>query len=433
MASPWQRDRANGKRLRRTTPPDGRPRSLADLPDESLLLASTFLPEPSVALLAAALTAPSKSWRKGRGRRPSATGRSLIAPKSSPGRWEVLDFEDVGTRLSKKLDDDDVFALLTCIDAKKNVKRLKLAGCFNITGVGLEALRGSVVIEQIDLSLAKRHEFPLFGFKPRISWDEVVPILDSIVSKDENSLRHLQFPKKWEDPTSDVFVEFVETYCRMLDERPFECANCDGRGVCDATVENWGAIFESIAMITHGHPGSKGLQDFTCYSCLKNYCLQEHYDGESYTCYCENCHRRFCERCTPLVTCQCGAELFCPGCTNFTCKECNAGYCFTCHPVCDRCEKNVCWHECDNASFYACSGKDCEKKNCSSCVNTNNVSKCNMCRKASCFDCRFAEYRQARSNEEQYCPGCASEVLKGLRQYEEDLEGIANQDSNSRG
>ena len=45
-----------------------------------------------------------------------------------------------------------------CVDASNKLKRLKLSGLINITGRGLDPLRSSAVIEQIDLSLVKRYE-----------------------------------------------------------------------------------------------------------------------------------------------------------------------------------------------------------------------------------------------------------------------------------
>eukprot|EP00985_Skeletonema_marinoi_P006094 scaffold2645_cov96-Skeletonema_marinoi.AAC.1 len=68
---------------------------------------------------------------------------------------ETLDFEDIEEDLAIKLSDGDISAVLTCIDAVNRLKTLKLTNCINIIGVGLEPLRGSSIIEQIDLSLVE--------------------------------------------------------------------------------------------------------------------------------------------------------------------------------------------------------------------------------------------------------------------------------------
>ena len=55
---------------------------------------------------------------------------------SSLSNLDTLDFEDIEKSLAAKLNDEDINAILQCINAK-NLKRLKLAGCVNINGWGL--------------------------------------------------------------------------------------------------------------------------------------------------------------------------------------------------------------------------------------------------------------------------------------------------------
>ena len=43
------------------------------------------------------------------------------------------------------------------LNAHDVLKRLKLCGCVNITGLGLNPLRGSIVLEQIDIGLVGKH------------------------------------------------------------------------------------------------------------------------------------------------------------------------------------------------------------------------------------------------------------------------------------
>ena len=60
-------------------------------------------------------------------------------------KFEVFDFghaqTDAGSSSStdKKLNDVDLKAILICMDAKNNTKSLKLTGCVNINGYGLES------------------------------------------------------------------------------------------------------------------------------------------------------------------------------------------------------------------------------------------------------------------------------------------------------
>ena len=84
----------------------------------------------SVALFAAALTAPSSSWRKfNLKRKPSAISNVIL----SALQWGVLDFEDIGKQLASKLTDDDIGSVLTCLNAVTKVKLLKITGCTNIS------------------------------------------------------------------------------------------------------------------------------------------------------------------------------------------------------------------------------------------------------------------------------------------------------------
>jgi hypothetical protein len=111
---------------------------------------------------------------------------------------EELDFADINTDLAAKLNDDHLSGILTFVDAPNDLQRLKLTGCTGITGRGLEPLRGSTVL-LIDLSLVGHREDP-DSLSPAalISETEVLPILDSIIERGEDSaLKYIHYPGKW--------------------------------------------------------------------------------------------------------------------------------------------------------------------------------------------------------------------------------------------
>ena len=89
-----------------------------------------------------------------------------------------------------RLTDYDIGDVLACINS------LKLVGCVIITGqrLDLEPLRGSIVLEQLDLSMAKQHEDPLIDPGPFISEGVVVPIVESIVPEERTFHTQLQLP-----------------------------------------------------------------------------------------------------------------------------------------------------------------------------------------------------------------------------------------------
>ena len=78
--------------------------------------------------------------------------------------WETVDFEDNEESLACCLDDNDMHAILTCIDAKCTLKKLKLAGYTHtrIDGrCGLQPLAGSSVLEKlIDLRTVDSMDCP---------------------------------------------------------------------------------------------------------------------------------------------------------------------------------------------------------------------------------------------------------------------------------
>ena len=167
---------------------------ISNLPTGFIVNVSEYLPQPSRAILAVALSAPSIFGQNDHlMHRLSPTSKAIIAAQ----QWDILDFEDLERELANKLTDDDIYAVLTCINAQDVLKRLKLCGCINITGHGLNPLRGSVVLEQIDISLVRKHEKRKIKPEPKISQEVVLPILDSIISSDGFSLKHIQFPDKW--------------------------------------------------------------------------------------------------------------------------------------------------------------------------------------------------------------------------------------------
>lgn len=56
---------------------------------------------------------------------------------------------------------------------------LRLTSLTNFTGVGLTPLRGSGIVEKIDLSLVGEHESPVLDPEPPISCDAVLSVLDN--------------------------------------------------------------------------------------------------------------------------------------------------------------------------------------------------------------------------------------------------------------
>jgi hypothetical protein len=174
---------------------------LTDLPKEALIHVATFLAAPSRALFAASLDGSSGSSDENVsaifpsnqliGSGGSVDFRGEISAQLDQDHvqkilWEIealnqtdiLDFGKISKKYVVQLSDDGIKTILLCVDAVNTVQRLKLANCIGITGVGLEPLRGSTMIEQIDLSLVGKQMSNYINPEPPISCEAVLPILD---------------------------------------------------------------------------------------------------------------------------------------------------------------------------------------------------------------------------------------------------------------
>ena len=205
-------DAIDGKRRRISPSSNGT--TLFDLPTEALSHAASYLPLPSRALFALAIN--------------DAGSNDTSSAILSSEQWGALDFVDIEASLSSKITDDILREILVSINASTNLKKLKLAGCVNITGVGLTPLRGSVVLAQIDLSLVAEHKSPVLDAEPLISCAQVLPILDSIIEIDNNVLWSIVFPKSWRRERHRVLTEFMGRCNQMFERRNATCTHCDG-------------------------------------------------------------------------------------------------------------------------------------------------------------------------------------------------------------
>ena len=171
---------------------------ISNLPDGILAHAASYLASPSRALFAVAMTAPSQSWTRDNFGIDSEHKQTVASILQSE-QWDVLDFEYIEKSLAAKLTDDDVHAVLKCIGAQDVLKKLRLTRCIYITGRSLEPIRGSSIIEYIDLSLVNLHESPDIDElmisststvypMPSLNEENVLPILESVIDTDDNSL-----------------------------------------------------------------------------------------------------------------------------------------------------------------------------------------------------------------------------------------------------
>ena len=182
------------------------------LPDTLLAFVCEYLAFPSRALFAVALN--NNNDNNDSNDKVVVVGTSVCT--------ELLDFADVEKALAMKLTDEDLSSVLICMDAKHTLKTLKLTNCMSIIGHGLQPLRQSTVLEQIDMGLVKKFESPDKG-GTLLSESEVLPILQSIVDVQGSKLKHIVFPDSWPsgDEQSPQLGQFIESYSRHLNGQNF--------------------------------------------------------------------------------------------------------------------------------------------------------------------------------------------------------------------
>ena len=87
-----------------------------------------------------------------------------------------------------------------------------------MNGDGLAVLRGSKVLQHVDLTLVVEHS-EVSAEEPAISEDIVVPILDSMIASNKISLEYICFPEKWKTERNQAFKEFIWRYSNYLASR----------------------------------------------------------------------------------------------------------------------------------------------------------------------------------------------------------------------
>ena len=193
---------------------------LSNMPDSIFTHVTSYLTKESSILFAAGVTVTTPSSTDNNFHVTAGhLSSTIISSLQSESSWIKLDVGDLEQYnvlpYSTNLTDDDLYSVLVAIDAINNLKSLQLTGCTKVTGRGLEPLRGSAVIESIDLGLANCGQSPTYhcwGDKvPEIAEKDVLPILDSIVATEDNALKFIMLPKKWRDAQTAELTEFLRT------------------------------------------------------------------------------------------------------------------------------------------------------------------------------------------------------------------------------
>ena len=368
---------------------------------------------------------------------PSDQTKVILASQN----WECLDFGEMNDIVPKetrwhmceRLKEDDLSGVLACINAKDNLKTLKITGCINITGWGLQLLSGSVILRELDLTQKLYSYDPEEFNSDKLSEDVVLPILESIVNTLDNSLTLVQFPKRWRKAMSPELNSFLLDYDRLLESRQIRCSKCYfklwgnylGRG------EGYGWV--NCYNDPYYEWDDAGMQNNICMKCTKFFC-DSCYDGmdEKFMLQkCKECNSICCRDCDPMVECFRCARDVCIRCST-KCSKCEHQFCgsddcLEYMPWCDTCHEGSC-RQC--TTFLSCEGSGCDIVQCETCCSQNqkkesvyNVDGCDTCRTIFCAHCRYSKLREDWGNA---CSGCikviADELGKMILKDKQDQE-----------
>lgn len=330
--------------------------ALCDLPNDAMCHTASYLARPSRVLFVLALFGHESNDVRDNGLSSAILGVS--GEQRNREQLDVLDFGAIEKSLAAKITDDVLKSILTCIDANTKLRKLKLAGCVNITGAGLDPLRGSAVLEQIVLSLVAEHKSPILDADPLLSCEHLLPILDSIIERDDNVLRSITFPECWRrGGRNSLLNEFMGRCDEVFQRRSITCTECD------ESVEEIGRVrgLELGPDWFTLQGAFYGLQNYTCYSCSKHFCYSCSDEGKGLT-FCGNCVKEYCHECAPVVEeCKSCHEYCCKGCmtkcvgSSAHGHQCNKKFCESCAPSgkrCDVCELGFRRMERDYKDFF---------------------------------------------------------------------------------
>ena len=342
--------------------------NISNLPDGLLAHAASYLATPSKALFAVAMTSTSESWEQNNfsivGSEHQQTAVSILQSE----QCDVLDFEDIEKSLAVKLTDDDLHAVLKCISAQDVLKKLKLTGCINVTGRGLQVLRGSTIIECIDLSTFKGTDTEAAD----MCETDVIPILESIISTNGNSLKMIVFTKKWRETKTTELTRFLTKYNQLLKSREPKCSECN------RLVEG------RYDLVCHGENDWNrqhyGTQSYCCHKCMDHFCYNCGDDGDGPLKCCGRCEKEYCTRCEVFEYCGDCDNQFCTECSSMkTCDGCEADVCSECAPKpSDLCACHVGKTYCGNCmpDIRPCNMSGCDKKmHCIYCAHVMGVAR----------------------------------------------------------
>lgn len=309
--------------------------------------------------------------------------------------WVKIDFSPFQEQCKKQslgrgesLLDSMLRGLLVRVNARETTTYLSLQGCTEIVGHGLEPMRGSHVLERINLDVGPFHQ----------ALDEQV-ILDILRTMLPHKLYHVEFPLlngTWPHIPRVDFIRDLHAAMKQRDlDQKVACTSCH-YPVCDETKQ--------IVPSFHGLPPSR------CGVCHKPYC-------RTATCPtgmkdCRECGKASCAPCNEVLQCSNCAISYCSDCEFVTdpCIVCKKRSCSVCVsiPICTvaGCTVALCDGCAEQSSISLERCDICEDTICSKCYTMSRCDRCDFqsCHETFCSECDSGAH--CSECERHFCSSC---------------------------
>ena len=293
-----------------------------------------------------------------------------------------------------------------------------------ITGAGLEPLRGSKVLESIDL-----RQSVAYTRGPTSLNDELVTdILSTMIP---HKLDTVKVRKQYHNSTDFPLDEYCFPWSSFFAKIALEKSRNLGSQVCSHCNRSMTSVFPYGQMTTRHVLTSKPMQCSACkiYSCNRYACpsIRECQTCLEWACPCRGevqmcnyCSRRNCPGCDPQpLSCHGCGNTSCSNCNRMIqCKQCQETLCEACQEdifTCVCCDQTFC-NTCTNFTFcevcfdVVCPDCDTFFEKCDSCQNAHVcrdcqdsvIIVCQSCSFRKCFDCSRKHHAELHACS--YCP-----------------------------
>ena len=345
--------------------------------------------------------------------------------------WEKIDLERLSYRQRPALTDRSLHRLLEAVNAKEITKSLSIRCCTKIQGFGLEPLRGSHVLEELDL----RNKCPYDSMNGKTGLEDsfVVNLLgtmmpfarpthDNCRSGLTARLFTVRFNAQEKPPLvngvntanriQDCFhsygqvKKFLDSFDGSLKDRLWidrvPCSHCDE------------PLVEKVPCNQFETKEAAALRCFECskISCGQNECPSTKRCQKCFSdlcCVnidtCDECRIAKCSNCDDIEKCQgpCERTLCDCCCSVWECDHCHKSFCEGCKDLmfCHKCEKFFCIG-CIEVSPCGDGWGDCDF--CSRCLPDPN--ECSRCARVFCEICDPEELALCDGCDELVCIYC---------------------------